>query len=212
MHEIVVRVLRVLACFARLRILSCLARTHETTPTDIARQLRMRLGLVCTHLRRLTSAGLIQRRHSGVWCYCRAQSPYREEAFSARVTSWVCRVLRKPTRARVARSHHAPGPQAKLHRTIFDAATAFTNVRRLQILRRLLAEDAVPMRTLSGELHLSPPAATRHLAKLRRRGYVEAVRKGRYMTYRLAEKFKTRLHGELFGIVCAEWAKKEFRS
>ena len=214
MDEVVVRVLRALACLARLRILSCLARTPETTPTDLARQLRMRLDLVCTHLRRLTSAGLIMRRRSGVWCTCRARSPYGEKALSGRLTSWVCRVLRTPGRGQVGRGHHAPEPdaQAELHRTIFEAATAFTNVRRLQILRRLAGGEAVPVRTLTDELHLSEAAASRHMAKLTRRGYVEAVRTGRYVMYRLARKFKTRIHKRLFQIVCAEWAKKEFRS
>ena len=214
MNEIVVRVLRALACLARLRMLCCMARTDEITPTDLARELRMRLDLVCTHLRRLTSAGLIERRRSGVWCYCRARSPYPDEAFSAKITSWVCRLLRSPRQVRVARDHHSLGPdaQAELQRTIFEAATAFTNVRRLRILRRLAGGEAVTIRTLTGELRLSEAAAGRHLAKLVRRGYVDPVRAGRYLTYRLARRFKTPVHGRLFEIVCGEWARKELQS
>jgi len=214
MDEIVVRVLRALACRARLRMLSCLACTEEATPTDLARQLRMRLDLVCTHLRRLASAGLIVRRRSGARCYCRARSPYSQEAFSGKLTSWMYRRLRAAGRARVTRgrSGSAPDAPAELCRTIFEAATAFTNVRRLQILRRLAGGEGVPVRTLTSELRLSESAASRHLAKLTRRGYVEVAHAGRCLTYRRAPEFKTPVHEKLFEIVRAEWVTKELQS
>ena len=209
MYEIIVRVLRVVACLPRLRILSCLALTRETTPTALARQLGMRLDLVCVHLQRLTWAGLIQRRRSGVWCYCRARSPYRKEAFSARLTAWVCRVLRTPSSSGRVGSDDAADAhrQGELERTIFHAATAFTNVRRLQILRRLVAGESVSVATLTRQVRLSESAASRHLAKLTDRGYVESVRGGRCVTYQLARKFKTRVHEQLFRIVSAEWSR-----
>ena len=210
MDEIIVRVFRVLACPARLQILSCLSRVHEATPTQLACLLGMRLNVVCTHLGRLISAGLISRRRSGRWCYCRAQSPYPDEAFSGKLTSWLRRQLRVSGRTRAGRVRRGANPdaQAELQRVIFDAATTFTNVRRLQILRRLTKGDAVPIRGLSEELRMSESAASRHLAKLVRRGYVGSTRAGRLSPCGLARKFKTPVHRKLFEIVRAEWGKR----
>ena len=56
-----------------------------------------------------------------------------------------------------------PAGERELHRVIFDAATAFTNVRRLQILRRLAGGDVVDLRTLGRELSMSGSAASRHV-------------------------------------------------
>ena len=198
MDEIIVRVLRAVACQTRLRILSFLVRTDESAPTDVARGLGLPLSLVCAHLRRLSAAALVQRRRSGAWCYCRAQSPYRGEAFSARITSWLRRALT---------GQAVDCVEAELHKTIFEAATAFANVRRLQILRRLAGGDIVEGRTLTKELRMSGPAVTRHMGKLVRRGYVTLSRAGRCLAYRLAAKGKTRIHSELLRIVRASWEK-----
>ena len=210
MDEIIVRVFRALACVSRLRILSCLSRVHEATPTQLARLLGMRLNVVCTHLQRLTSAGLISRRRSGVWCYCRARSPYPDDVFSGKLTSWLRRQLRGSGRTRAGRGRRGAGPEAhaELQRVIFDAATTFTNVRRLQILRRLTSGGAVPIRNISEALRMSESAASRHLAKLTRRGYVESAHAGRQSVCRLARKCKTPVHRKLLEIVLAEWGKR----
>jgi DNA-binding MarR family transcriptional regulator len=218
MDELIVRILRAVACMARLRLLSRLAQTDEAAPTTLARDLRMRLNLVCTHLARLASAGLIQRRRSGVWCYCKAESPYSTEALSGKITSWLCEALRASGslsgdegRRQAHRARRAK-EQAEVHRIVFDAATAFTHARRLQILRRLAGGDRVELRALAAELHMSPAAATRHTAKLVRRGYIESHAIGRRLAYRRSSTFKTRIHSKLFEIVSAEWSKRRRRS
>ena len=99
MDEIVVRVARTVACLPRLRILSLLARSDKMTPTHVSRDLRIPLDMVCAHLRRLTTAGLIVTRRSGTWCYCAAQSPYAEGALSAKITAWLRSMLGAPKRA-----------------------------------------------------------------------------------------------------------------
>jgi DNA-binding transcriptional ArsR family regulator len=176
------------------------------------------MDLVCAHLARLSSTGLIKRRRSGAWCYCIAESPYGREAFSGKITSWLAEALRRPTRTmndcRVGRLKN-PGPadvETQLHHILFDAATAFTNVRRIQILRRLAMGEAVAAQAMSKDLGMSQSAVSRHTAKLLRRGYVDGCRAGRYLEFRLATKFKTPLHARLFGIVRSEWEKGELRS
>ena len=211
MYEIIVRVMRVVASMPRLRILSYLVRTGETPPTVLARELGISLDLVSAHLRRLVAVGLIQRRRSGAWSFCVAQSPYGEGTLSNSVTSWLRKTLRNPRRSL---KHSGVGqvrnatPESlddQLHALVFEAATAFTDVRRLQILHRLSQGDAVLLRTIKEELRMSGPALHRHMDKLSRRGYVEPSAAGRSLTYRLASEFRTPLHGRLLEIVQSCW-------
>jgi len=218
MDEIIVRIARAMACVARLRILSRLARVGEMSPTELARQLRMSPDLVCAHLRRLSAAGLILRRRSGAWHYCKAESPYSREALSGKLTSWLCELLRKPRRA--ARSCGVPqrrsssdaASERHLHGILFDAATAFTSVRRLQILGRLAGGDVVDLRTLARELSMSESAVSRHTAKLRRRGYLVASAAGRELAFTVASQFRTPAHAGLFEIICSAWEKRPLQS
>src|SRR5437867_2395645 len=99
MDEIIVSVCRTVACETRLKILAVLAREVEITPTALAERLRMTLTKISSHLRRLTAAGLIQRRRSGGWCHCVAQSPYAPTTFSGSVSRWLFALLRDPTRS-----------------------------------------------------------------------------------------------------------------
>ena len=182
--------------------------------TDLARELRAPLATLCRHLGRLSSAGLIRRRRSGAWHYCSPQSPYGKEAFSGQVASWLHEMLRDPRRAQ---KHYGPGQlrnvsderaETLLHRTLFDAATAFASVRRLQILRRLMLGDVVTLETLTQELSMSVAAASRHTSKLIRRGYVSATRTGHTFSYVLSRQFKTPLHEKLFEMVRYQWERK----
>lgn len=98
MDEVIVRVLRTVACQARLRLLAHLLGTREATPSQLAQALGMRLDLVSAHLARLTGAGLIMRRRSGLRCFCIARSPYRDTAFSGQVLAWLRDALPAPSR------------------------------------------------------------------------------------------------------------------
>ena len=95
---------------------------------------------------------------------------------------------------------------------VFEAATAFANVRRLQILRWLVDGGEAQVDALTEKLRMSESAATRHMAKLSRRGYVRASRVGRELVYRLAPRSKTPIHTTLFRIVRSEWGKRESQS
>jgi DNA-binding transcriptional ArsR family regulator len=214
MDEIIVRVLRTVACSARLRILSSLARVAETCPSHLARELGMGIDLVSTHLARLSSAGLITRRRSGARCHCTAESPYPPDAFSGKIASWLTEAFRRPKRTMKdcgVNGIKGAGPaqlDTELHNIFIDAATAFTNVRRLQILRRLATREVFAVETLSQELGMSESAVSRHTSKLIRRAYVDAGRAGRRLEFRLASKSKTPLHGKLLEILRSEWEKE----
>ncbi len=99
----------------------------------------------------------------------------------------------------------------EVHETVFEAATAFTNVRRIQILRLLTSRESVTVRMLTEELRMSEPAVGRHMDKLMRRGYVEAGPAGRFLTYELAPGFKTPIPARMFEIVRAQWRTTEIR-
>jgi DNA-binding transcriptional ArsR family regulator len=212
--EIIVRVARAVACLARLRMLTLLANEDEMAPTELADTLDMRLNLVCDHLRRLSAAGLIARRRSGRWHYCSADSPYAPDAFSGKVSRWLRETLRASGRKGENSTVHElrnPSPRAAIAAriaTVFDAATAFANVRRLQILRALAAGKGRDAAWLMRELHMSAPAVTRHTRKLIRRGYVTARRTGRRRSFQLADTFKTRVHARLLQLVSERWQEE----
>jgi biotin operon repressor len=125
--------------------------------------------------------------------------------------SWLFGILRNPAEAmrdcRLSQVCNFPDNQSTTpsHTAIFDAATAFTNVRRLQILRRLNKDDVVTSEVLSQELSMSESAVSRHTAKLIRRGYVNLAQSKRPLGYRLAGKFKSPIHARLFKIVRSQW-------
>ena len=214
MDEIIAQVARAIACFARLRILSRLAKTAEMAPTRLATDLAMPPPVISAHLRRLSSTGLIQRRRSGSWCYCVPKSPYSNRALSGMVASWLFGILRKPAEAirdcRLSQvCNLAEGAlEATLHTLIFEAATAFTNVRRLQILRQLSKNEVVTSEVLSQELSMSESAVSRHTAKLIRRGYVTLAQTKRPLGYRLAGEFKSPIHARLSKIVRSQWERR----
>jgi DNA-binding transcriptional ArsR family regulator len=87
---------------------------------------------------------------------------------------------------------------------VFEAATAFTSVRRVQILRHLCGGGA-DSESLRQTLHMSRTAAARHLEKLMGRGYVVAVQDRRRPLYRLATTLATSVHERLLATVSQHW-------
>jgi DNA-binding transcriptional ArsR family regulator len=210
MDEMIMQVARTVACLARLRILARVAQQGELAPTRLARDLRMPLHMVSAHLRRLTAAGLIQRRRSGVWSYCVPCLRDSDRMFGGRLAAWLTATLKNPSailnNCRVGQlCNHENDPQERLLALVFEAATAFTNVRRLQILRRLRPGEVMDVVTLSAGLRMSPPAVSRHMGKLIRRGYVVMTKSGRVMGYKLATRGKSPVHTRFFALVRAEW-------
>ncbi|MBM3860499.1 MAG: transcriptional regulator [Verrucomicrobia bacterium] len=214
MDEIIVRVARTVACPTRLRILSALAREGECPPSRLAGELGQGRDSISVHLKHLVTAGLIQRRRSGLWCYGVAASPYTEQAFSGRVAAWLYGLLRDPSvalracgQALTRKSSQADADRA-LHALLFNAFTAFANVRRLQLLRHLRQHGPATAEALSEALSMSPPALCRHTTKLCRRGYLQTDAVGRTITYRLAGEAQSPAHATLLKLVAAEWTKR----
>src|SRR5687768_11040176 len=177
MDEIVVQAARAIASWPRLQILTRLAAHGEMVPTKLTSELRISLSLLSVHLTKLSSAGLVRRRRSGKWIYCVPGSRYPTRTFSGQLASWLSSLLRDE-KSSVARARRSPVARAlcpddvpEVHRVIFDAATAFTHPRRIQILRQLERVKAAGVERLAAELRLSPSALSRHGEKLIRRGY-----------------------------------------
>ena len=218
MDELIVRIARTLACMTRLKIMSHLARKKEAMPSALARDLGMGLDAVCMHLRRLSDAGLIVRRRSGARCYCVAASAYSQDTISGKMSGWMNGLLADPGRTvknygvDQLRNSSSVGAEELIHGLLFEAMTAFTNVRRLAILRRLAKGKPVTVETLMNELRMSDAAVSRHMGKLLRRGYVRAASEGRCLTYRLSDRPKSALHKELYAMVAPRLEKATLRS
>jgi DNA-binding transcriptional ArsR family regulator len=211
MDEIVAQIARTIACRVRLRMLAQLTTAGELAPTALARALHLPIDAVSAHLRRLSAAGLIQRRRSGTWSYCVASSPAAAGTLPARIAAWLYQALKSPKRAPATGAgarNHTPDLtelQQRQHTVIFEAATAFTHVRRLQLIRRLDGQVTVTAAALTEQLHMSPAALSRHMAKLIRRGYVEVAPMHAVLAYRLTRRCRTPLHEKLFQCVRTEW-------
>jgi DNA-binding transcriptional ArsR family regulator len=217
MDEIIVRLARTIASLPRLRVLSVMARKPELPPSVLAAELGMPRNALSVHLRALAVAGLLQRRKSGAWSYYRAESPYNERTLSGNLTAWLKTMLQAPAESAMRlglgeAQREGCTPEMLLHRTIFEAATAFTDLRRLQILRHLAGRGGSTAEQIQAALSISPQAVTRHMTKLIRRGYVQARRStGRTLVYELSPTAKTPVHSRMLEIVRAVWDDK-FRS
>ena len=205
MDEIVIRLARAIASLPRLRILSCLAQRDEVTPTVLHRELHFPMNVLSNHLRLLTAVGLIRGRRSGARCHYALQSPYGEQTLSGGMSRWLNRLLRTSVSGEAG-----PGrTQQELHSTVFEAATAFTDLRRLQILRHLDSHVETTAEECVSQLRMSPPAVSRHMAKLVRRGFVVARHKGRGMwAFQAASKPKSAIHGRVHAIVRRVWLER----
>ncbi|MBM4045425.1 MAG: helix-turn-helix domain-containing protein [Planctomycetes bacterium] len=214
MDEIVIRLARAIASWPRLWILSYLAQHGEVTPTRLASKLRMPLNTLSAHLRILSSTGLILGRRSGGQCGYALISPYREQTLSGDMSRWLKGLLaEKATKEGHSgllevRNRSARAAHPSLHVTLFEAATGFTDLRRLQILRYLQSHPDVDRAHLVKELRMSPQAVGRHTAKLQRRGFITVQSKpdGR-VCCRLASEYKTPVHRRMLQIVQKTWAQ-----
>lgn len=219
MDEIIVRLARTLACHKRLRILSVLITDGETPPTALAGQLHLGPSTLSAHLAKLTAAGLITRRRSGGWSYCVAESPYPPATLSGMTAAWLRDLLAHPpppTLPHASSDNVRPLPPSEaaqqLRIVLFEAATAFTDLRRLQILRYLARSPGATGETLCDRLHMSPWALSRHTEKLLRRGYIEAQTTADGFLFRPAKHFRTSMHERLFQIVSSHWAPPPLRT
>ncbi|MBI3923068.1 MAG: metalloregulator ArsR/SmtB family transcription factor [Armatimonadetes bacterium] len=218
--EIIVRVARAIASLPRLRLLVCLARKGEMNPNALAAELAMPLNALSAHLRTLVTAGLLQRRKSGAWCYYRFESPYGAETLSGRLAAWLKIVLGKPQRPDSQSNpglhevrDYSSGAESSLLETIFEAATAFTDLRRLQIFRHLCQHKQTTVGKLVVALSMSEQAASRHTSKLRRRGYLLADRGGQgELVFELSREFKTPVHAEMLATIHAAWKQRQSRT
>ena len=183
----------------------------EKAPPVLGGELGMGRHVVSSPLRLLTAAGLLPRRRSGAWAYCIAASPYSDDTLSGALSTWLRQVLCDPTRTqedcRVRELCNLSEPEAErvLRELLFEAATAFTNVRRLQLLRLLTERGELTVEAITEKLHMSEHALSRHAAKLLRRGYLAARRVGHCVVYQLPEEFKTPIHARWMEIVRAHW-------
>jgi DNA-binding transcriptional ArsR family regulator len=207
MVEIIVRMARTLACPERLRILSYLVTEGETSPSEMSRRLRIARNALSMHLARLTTVGLIKRRRSGPWSYCIAESPYGPGTLSGMTSEWLRTILAQPAQTlqhcglHELRNASASECSRQLHRLIFEAATAFTDLRRLQIVGFLAQEGEIGAYTLGEHLQMSAWAVGRHTDKLERRGYLRSRTVDEKVLYGLANTFKTPVHARLWEIV-----------
>ncbi|MBM3888277.1 MAG: helix-turn-helix transcriptional regulator [Verrucomicrobia bacterium] len=219
MIEIIVRLARAVASRPRLRLLSYLAQHGETAATPWAAALHLPLNTLSRHVSLLSSVGLIQGRRSGARCLYAFVSPYGEQTLSGSMSRWLCELLAKEDCV----ENHRGLPEVRdgsrkpqlnpLHAAIFEAATAFTDVRRLEILRYLESHANVTVEEVMNDLGMSAHAVGRHMAKLQRRGLVSVQRKdGRSGSFQMASTYKTPIHARMHGIIQATWRKEPSRT
>jgi len=219
MNDIIVRLSRAIASRPRLRILSYLAQHGETMPTRLQSELGLPLSAVSQHVRVLSVVGLIRSHRSGVRCYYEFRSPYNEQTLSGKMSRLLRKLLEKPSGSNdcelyKVRNDSPPGAKRTLHDVVFDAATAFTDLRRLQILQHLQTHPQATAQELISQLKMSGYAASRQTAKLRRRGFLASQRiGGKQLSFRLSREFKTAVHAQMLEIVrTAAGRKKSLRT
>ena len=214
MLEAIVAVCRALACDARLLALYALSAGEELASKEIAERVALVPSQASRHLSRLSGVGLLRPRRSGAHVYYQFL-PDELPALAGEVAPLVvraCRESRWATRGWREREilHLAPDTVARLRPgvarsldVVFDAATAFGNVRRLQVLRLLLRSGPCGSQTVGRELRMSPWACVRHLGKLWQRGYVRLEGPG---LWGVAAGCRTAFHSGLLDVVAGRLA------
>jgi len=183
MLETIAGVCRAVASDAKLLVLYYLVCHEELAGSELASRTRLTADGVSHHAQRLVGVGLVERRRSGARVFYRL-APCERPTFAARVVRLVrhaCRDARWAT-ARWDEEeivHLQSMTVDQLGRAVataldvvFDAATAFCSVRRLQLLRLLVAEGPCSEERISGALKMSLQACERHTDKLSRRGVI----------------------------------------
>jgi len=209
MLETIAWTCRAVASDPRLRILYLLRQDGELASCEIARAAGLTRSAASKHLGRLSGSALLGLRRSGRYVYYQFPDG-RRGGFGAAVGHLVrraCLNVRGATRGwrKGTILHLAPGtagalgaPAARALDVVFDAASAFGNVRRLLILRLLRREGPRSLAAVGGALRMSGWACDRQLGKLRRRGYVAHGAGG---LWQLADGSPTPFHSELLGAV-----------
>ncbi len=209
MLETIAGVCRALACDVKLRVLYHVSLRKELTVKELAAALHIEKTWISHHLARLASVGLLDRRRSGAHVYYRLGSEATGQpgfvptellrrAFVG--PGWATRGWPEERAvhllpATVAAMGKLP---ARVADVAFDAATAFGNVRRLQIVRRLVEKGACEESRFVTDLSMSPQACSRHIDKLKRRGYVRAIKPGKWG---LCNEARTPFHRALLSAV-----------
>ena len=182
---------RVLANLHRIQMLRVLGNRGELRASDVVRAVGLGFNAGSVHLRRLAHVGLIRRRRSGACVYYRLTLA-GPQARNRRLLAWLRDVLKLPPSLSVSLSLAElarAGGQGRStpvgvpsDRDMFAWFTAFTHPRRLQLVRLIHESQGKAVRIvgLTRRLSMSPPALSRHVDKLVRRGVVRrAIRRPR---------------------------------
>ena len=149
------RTMRVLAHPRRLRLLAELFRESPLCVSECARRCRMPRVSATQALRQLQARGLIRAERVSRWVRYRP-IPDPLVAHAANIDAAM----------RTALGHRGPDlPQ------MIRSVTAFTHERRIRIVHALAPESRT-MDQLAAACRISPPALSRHIAKLERRAVV----------------------------------------
>ena len=68
-------VFETLANDTRLRVLNVMVHCGETSPTELSKELGMKLQAICNQLKRLSDRGIVERRREGNQVYYRIVDP-----------------------------------------------------------------------------------------------------------------------------------------
>jgi len=157
------RTCRVLANRTRLQMLGLLVRHPNQTVSAVARRLRVPLPVASQYLRALEARGLLTVRRAGARVRYELGAATSGEAAQELIEALRRAFQRDPTPVE----------------TLFNLATAFTQPRRIEIVRALNqeAQSRVQLKAATG---ISTRALARHLRKLETRGFV-VCRQGIYV-------------------------------
>jgi len=209
MLETIAAVCRALACEPRLRILFHLSLERELVVAEIVRRTGLGPARTSAHLCVLAAAALIERRRSGARTYYRLAAghsrtgrfvPTRLARRAFLDPAWATRGWEEETLL------HLPSPPVagvgedvlRAFDVVFDASTAFTQVRRLLLLRFLRQMGVCTCESIVDGLKMSRPACYRHLDKLARRRYASRRKDD---TWVLSAKHRTPVHAALLAMV-----------
>jgi DNA-binding transcriptional ArsR family regulator len=148
------RTCRVLANQKRLRLLHYVIKKPLSSVAHIATSLHLPVHVASEYLRALNARGLLRAKRQGRLVLYEAVADFSVPE------AWILLVT---VESAINKQHKT--------KDILFSLTGFTHPRRIELVRAIHA-GAVDLRSLKIKTGCSTPAVTRHLRKLRRRGFV----------------------------------------
>ncbi len=209
--DFLIKLFRSLSHTMRLRIIQFVISHPEATLSEIADALGMSKSEASRHVSLLASVGAIESRPSGRFLLVNAADPRSSEHSVLRKVRRLLTKYLDEGSLREASDALRLGAGKQNWNALLAAMcfefTAYTNLRRLLLLRLLSEQGPMDSAAVMQKIGLSQAAMRRHVDKLLRRGILSETTPGRRSQYSIVNRPEAPFRRELLAVMRAHLAQ-----